>query len=331
MFDCIVGHQAALRVLSSFLPDCPQSLLLEGPEGVGKRSIALELARALTCTQPVYSFSCPCESCEWSRKGQHPDIQVFVPENLVFKVDMVREVKEVAYFLPALSRNKVLILDRVDTMNLEASNALLKLLEDPPEFTTIALIAHTPYELLPTVESRVYRIPFHPLSPSEVLDILGRLGEVVGDSKGRLLSKLSGGSVTQALSYARGGLWEERVKAFRLFGALWKGNSLRISSLTREFGTTVDEVRRMVSYFQSFLRDVWVLKGGGLGEIQNEDFEEELRPLASVDTQVLTMVTSRTVEMGELLGKSTLEVQVPAYFASLSFMLSMQGNQQCSS
>ncbi len=127
--------------------------IIEGALGVGKRSFARLLAKAILCT----ASHKPCGACTACRKcdgGVHPDLHVYGADGASFKVDLVREIKRAVNLTPNEGARAVYILEGAQAMTVAAQNALLKVFEEPPEGTTFLLVTEKKEALLPTVRSR---------------------------------------------------------------------------------------------------------------------------------------------------------------------------------
>ena len=111
----------------------PHALLFAGPEGVGKRTAALELARAVTCVAPVGGDACDtCPSCARAARGEHPDIRVWAPEGTFIKIAQMRELAREAYFRPFEARRRAMIVEDAHLLREVAANAILKILDESP-------------------------------------------------------------------------------------------------------------------------------------------------------------------------------------------------------
>ncbi|MDP4109886.1 MAG: hypothetical protein Q8878_07665, partial [Bacillota bacterium] len=145
----------------------PHSAIIEGEEGTGKEAFADRIARALICK----SKSAPCGLCSDCKKaeaGVHPDIIKLGAEQEL-KVDEVRELRRNAYIRPNEADVKAFIVYNCDKMNLNAQNAMLNILEEPPRGVFFLLVCENRALLLPTVLSRcaVYRMPPPELTDAE--------------------------------------------------------------------------------------------------------------------------------------------------------------------
>lgn len=131
--------------------------LLHGPAGIGKRALAERLMARLLCLKPDGLNACgQCKSCHLLAAGTHPDTFVLEPEEVdkAIRVDQVRELVGFVVQTAQLAGRKVVLIEPVESMNINASNALLKSLEEPSGNTVLLLISHQPSRLLPTVKSR---------------------------------------------------------------------------------------------------------------------------------------------------------------------------------
>src|SRR5215813_14708773 len=172
-FDSFIGNQKIIERLRRKLREdrFPHGLIFSGPEGVGKHTCALMLAKALNCREaPPGEFCNTCPSCRKIDSGTHPDvITIAVEEDATqIKIAQVRRLLTLLELQPLEGRNKVFIIDPADSLNLESANALLKGLEEPPENSFFMLITVNVHELLLTVRSRCQVYNFTPLTIAEV-------------------------------------------------------------------------------------------------------------------------------------------------------------------
>ena len=151
----------------------PHALLLEGPEGSGRRTFAREIAAALFCRGEHK----PCGSCNQCRKvleQNHPDVEYYGGDGSrrSFHIDTIRQLRQNAWLLPGEAPCRVCVLCGAENMTDQAQNALLKILEEPPEHTVFILTAENRAMLLPTILSRLQTIRLEPLTPAEILPVL---------------------------------------------------------------------------------------------------------------------------------------------------------------
>lgn len=132
------------------------ALILSGPAGSGKHTLAAILSRAMVCDHPGAKPCGSCPACKKALAGIHPDIITIQPEpdKAAISVDQVREMRADAHIRPNEAPRKVYILEQTDRLRGEAQNAMLKLLEEGPAYAAFLLLCENPGNLLPTVRSR---------------------------------------------------------------------------------------------------------------------------------------------------------------------------------
>jgi DNA polymerase III subunit delta' len=189
------------------------SFLFTGPSGIGKRTFALNLARALLCPNADEREMAPCgvcDSCVQVFAGTHPDLltvakpleKSFLPLELLIgdKEHRMREgLCHDISLKPYQGGRKVAIIDDADFLNIEGANCLLKTLEEPPPKSVVILIGTSPAKQLPTIRSRCRSVRFSPLTTENVAEILVREQLFDDPSQADALARVSRGSVQRAL------------------------------------------------------------------------------------------------------------------------------------
>jgi DNA polymerase III subunit delta' len=183
----------------------PHALLFCGIEGVGKAQAALLLAMALNCGAPAARGPGPCGECRACRNlqaGQHPDLLTVAPEGPLIRVAQVRQLCASLAMKPYAARTRVVIIKDARAMNPEAGNALLKVLEEPPDRTVLILLATQTADLLPTIVSRCQQLRFGPIARRCLQTLLAeRHGVAPGAAE--IAAAMSGGSLTRALRFSQ--------------------------------------------------------------------------------------------------------------------------------
>ena len=172
------------------------ALLFSGPRGTGKKTMAEIFARAVLCA----SDQAPCDACAACKKclnGSHPDVHFVAPEKNTIKVDQIRELTEKLSLASYEGGKKIAIIERADSMNESAQNALLKTLENPTGDTLFFLLTDAPGVLLPTIVSRCLQVRFNCLEMQACAQVLVKRG--VEEKRALLLAAISQGSVGRAL------------------------------------------------------------------------------------------------------------------------------------
>lgn len=188
--------------------------LLHGPAGIGKRALAERLMYLLLCQQPQGLEACgQCKSCSLLTAGSHPDNYILEPEEAdkAIKVDQVRDLVSFVVQTAQMGGRKVVLIEPVESMNINAANALLKSLEEPSGETVLLLVSHQPSRLLPTIKSRCVQQAC-PL-PSEAMSVAwlaDALPECTDEERVELLT-LAAGSPLAAVSLQGQGVREQRA------------------------------------------------------------------------------------------------------------------------
>ena len=209
-FKDVIGHIRPIELLQrAILNDkVVHSYLFLGNEGIGKRWVALQFAKALNCLERRGEESDACDRCLSCRKIDdelHPDVLLLKPEGpgQMIKVDRVRQMQRDLAYRPYEGKRRVCILTAADRMAPEIPNTLLKTLEEPPLHTMIILLANSSRQILPTILSRCQQIHFNPVPLS---DFIKWLTEKKGfnEEEAHLLASLSEGSPGKALQLKEG-------------------------------------------------------------------------------------------------------------------------------
>ncbi len=189
--------------------------LLHGPQGIGKRAMAERLMALLLCQRPEALHACgQCKSCLLLAAGSHPDNYVLEPEEAdkPIKVDQVRDLVGFVTQTAQLGGRKVVLIEPVEAMNVNAANALLKSLEEPSGDTVLLLVSHQPSRLLPTIKSRCQQIACpQPLEAQSLTWLASALPECDEQERIELLS-LAAGSPLMAISLQAQGVREHRAQ-----------------------------------------------------------------------------------------------------------------------
>lgn len=170
-FENLIGNEKIKTILTNAIQsnNVLHSYLFTGIDGIGKSLFAKEFANMILCTSDNKKPCQNCKSCLEFQGESHPDFLQIEPEDgKTIKIEQIRYLQEKIAEKPITSEKKVYIINECDTMTREASNALLKTLEEPPIYATIILITANESKLLVTIKSRCTKMAFQPLSEIEI-------------------------------------------------------------------------------------------------------------------------------------------------------------------
>jgi len=200
-FDEIIGHQKCIQMLRQFIRRgrMPHALLLNGPDGIGKKLTAFGLAKALLCERSKDDYCDVCPSCQKINQGNHPDVTIIQPEGNSIKIEQLRDWQKGLESRSYFGSWRVTIIDQAERMSIAAANSILKALEEPPENTIICLITVEARDILPTILSRCQILRFSSLSRSGFIQIIMKRRELTELQAG-LIFNLSKGQLSKGLS-----------------------------------------------------------------------------------------------------------------------------------
>lgn len=226
-FESILGQEKPIRLLTTLLQNetIPHALLFLGIEGVGKKTTALAIAMAGNCmghgdenlpkkkkiranrstiqeiTTKIEICGC-CKSCSKIKSGNHPDIILVEPTGNFIRINQIRNLCNTLTMKPYEARLRVVIISDAQAMNPAASNALLKMLEEPPDRTVLILTAVHTSDLLPTIVSRCQHIRFSPI-PHDHIEALLIEKQGASHDDAKIIATMANGSISKAFSMMR--------------------------------------------------------------------------------------------------------------------------------
>jgi DNA polymerase III subunit delta' len=304
-FDSLVGHLPVREALARGRSGnrLPHALLFTGPDGIGKRTLALELARGLLCESGRPDPCGACGTCRRTAKALeeapereekarertdeatglnirlHPDMMLVRPWPQSIKIEQVRQLVGEALAGPFESKARAFVIDEAHMMTEQAQNALLKSLEEPPPTSYLLLVTSAPQALLPTIRSRCQRLRMGPL-PSGVLEAHLRQGGLSAE-EARLRAALSAGSLGAALALDSEEYRQVRERLLGMIEGIVRSEALHRLEAA-DWLAELEDVPEALTALRSLLRDVAALHlGAPAHAVLNGDVVARLGALAA--------------------------------------------------
>jgi len=206
----ILKQEPAVNLLTLALKKerLSHAYLFTGPKGVGKETTAWAFLFHLFCEKDRENPCGECRACKKLEKEIHPDVKIVYPEKREITIGQIRETINFLRYRPLETQYKVILIREADKMNLEAGNALLKSLEEPPSYAIFILTTENFSKLLPTIISRSQIVRFRSL-PKEVISEFLKKRFLFEDKVAETLAEISFGSIGKAITIAEKGMLEE--------------------------------------------------------------------------------------------------------------------------
>ena len=198
IFENIIGNQKNNKILEDIIikNKIANAYMFIGQESIGKFLFAKEFAKAILCLNENKPCN-KCKSCLEFDNSNNPDLTIIEPDGNNVKIEQIRELNRKVVEKPIVSTKKVYIINDGQNITKEAQNALLKTLEEPPEYVTIILITTSESAFLPTIKSRCTKINFNKLTEEEMLKILKEKYNY--QNVGNIVYKTSNGSISKSI------------------------------------------------------------------------------------------------------------------------------------
>ena len=252
----IKGQNNAVRYLINSLSSgrIASSYLFSGPEGVGRASTAKAFIAAIICPEKAQADEAcgRCPACRRLDALKHPDIIWIKPQkNGSIKINEIREVKNVLSLKPYESTISACVIEDAHMVTPEASNALLKVLEEPPGDSLLILVTSKKELLLETVVSRCAEVRFHSLSVSDTKDIITALGADIGEKSAYFLSYFSQGSPGRALKMIEEGVLRRKDDLIALVDSIVKEDDPSCLNWTEENkDLLLEDLEMLIMFFR---------------------------------------------------------------------------------
>lgn len=269
-FGAFLGNPAVKESLSALAEGgkFPHAVILEGPPGSGKRMLAGILAQYLVCRGEEKRPCGECIPCRKAARGVHPDISVVSGGggSRSFHVEDIRRVIGGAYILPNEAERKVFLLEEAQNMSVQAQNALLKVLEEPPAYVVFILTCEAASQLLYTIQSRAAVFTLGEISEDDAVKAVKRALPDTPEEEIRAAARIFGGCVGKIMEACRDeSLQAASERASRLGEAVLSRREYRILAALGPFEKDKNLLRDSLQILSHRLREANVLCAGAAG------------------------------------------------------------------
>lgn len=316
-FESFLGNVRAVTEVRAMLASdrVPGALLFAGPDGVGKKTLALMLAKAMNCERRLPGRDDFCGECARCRKADefivstledldrrravkdasrrveglvYFDLQLIEPITRFILIEQIRQLRNVAYTRPFEFPRRVFVIDQAQAIHWQAVDLLLKVLEEPPETTTLILTCPNSFELRPTIRSRCRKIQFLPVEQPIIATILTE-ERGLSESQRELGARVAAGSIAQARTFDLADYQRRRRPWLELLEQLSikRAASMNASDWSTLFDSSKaltenrEEFEETLRIGYSLLRDLMqILLGGADRNVANVDLLPRLKTWA---------------------------------------------------
>ncbi len=281
----------------------PHALLFAGIAGIGKGAAALRFAMACNCRSAddtaegsppeALPFCGACAACRKIGAGAHPDIHHVRPAGAAIRIDQIRALCEQLAMKPYEARHRFAILSDAHTLNAEAANALLKVLEEPPDRTILILTAIQASDLLPTILSRCQPVRFHPIPRRTLADHLQR-HEGLTPEAATARAVLANGSLSRATDPTLGEWMPRRRWLIRQAETLSRASNAVLLAFAERLARDKPRLGEALEVLKLWFRDLLIWRHDP-ERIVNTDLLDRIGPAARLETPAALLVRIESI------------------------------------
>jgi len=261
-FNLVIGHDKEKLYLKQVIKEkrLPHAVMLEGSEGIGKRSLSLQMTQAIFCESLSGDACGVCRNCIKMMHDNHPDFMLIEPDGNQIKNAQIEAFQEFVNIKPYDAAYKVIVIKDADRMNASSQNRILKTLEEPPAHVIVIMLTTNSESLLPTVLSRALIIKLSGVHQNLVVDYLMKLYDT-SQEEAEMIAKLSEGSIGKAIEYMTSDSFEGIRKHTEII--LNSINGKERSKLLGElsyFTSEKENIHKVLDYMILWYRDILLFK-----------------------------------------------------------------------
>ena len=268
-FKNIVGQERAIKILTKSIKKnkISSSYIFVGSEGTGKKLTAIEFTKTVNCLNLNKNLEAcnNCHSCNEINKQYCPDLKIVETTKGLIKIEQIREIRKEIELKPFKSKKKVYIIDKAEKMTLEASNCLLKTIEEPPYYAIIILICSKIDPILPTIVSRCQIVNFGLVTSLKIKEILLNKIDNLEKDKAEIISKLAQGSIGKAFKLSIDKeYFIKREEVLDYLSAISPGKyGNDIFAKVEKMISEIDRIEEILEIIKLWYRDIFIIKNTG--------------------------------------------------------------------
>ncbi len=262
-FEEIVGHKEIIQGLQQGIKNnkISHSYIFDGIEGIGKKTLAYTYAKTLQCLKGAASPCNECASCKSFDSGNHPDVFFIKSEKKSLGVDEIREgIQKEIEIKPYKYKYKIFIVENADKMTIQAQNALLKTIEEPPAYGIIILISTNYKQFLPTIISRCSLIKFNLLKTEEIKHYFMKSNPSQAENIDLYIA-FSEGSIGRVKKMMESEYFMDiRKKVLEWIEKAKTGDLIAIYDIEKEMETYKEDIELILYLMYIWYRDILLIK-----------------------------------------------------------------------
>ncbi|NLY66669.1 MAG: DNA polymerase III subunit delta' [Tissierellia bacterium] len=321
-FSDIYGHEKTIKVLQRAIEkdNIFHSYLFVGEEAIGKKLVALTFAKTLLCKKSATEPCNSCNSCLKFDSFNHPDLEFIEPEKGLIKKEIIDKLIKSMSISPLESKRKIVIIDDCHKMGMEAQNALLKTLEEPPSYVNIILITSNMKNLIPTIVSRTQIIKFNPVENGKIVELL--VDKYSKDKEeASFIAHFTKGSIGKSIDLSQSQeFFNLRDNTINHIHSVVKGDRLNIFSSIDFFVENKDQIEEIMDIILYWFRDLLIYKETeNPNLILNRDKIQLLFNETFLDTEKINDIIDNVMDT-----KRLIEQNVNFQLAVETMLLNMQ-------
>lgn len=306
-FSDIYGHEKTIKALKSAMEKDHifHCYLFLGEEAIGKKQVALSFAKTLLCKKGGTEPCNICNSCLKFDNWNHPDLEFIEPEKGLIKKEAIDNLIKSMNIAPLESERKIVIIDDCHKMGMEAQNALLKTLEEPPSYVNIILITSNISNLISTIISRSQLIKFNPVESQTIVDlIISRY--MKSQEEASFIAHFTKGSIGKSISLCESQeFFERRDNTINHIHSIIKGDRMNIFKSVDFFIENKDQIDEIMDIILYWFRDLLIYKEiGNSSLVLNRDKIQLLSNETFLDIDRINVIIDSIMETKRLIDQN---------------------------